>query len=104
MRFVGVLGLALGRMSVIAAVAAYGETSTRSSYEGATAAVVGEKGHLRVPADYRTAYQMLGTWAIAKDDVHRLQDGLSGLSCAGTTVRLDLHGRLPGPGSMSGLI
>jgi hypothetical protein len=68
MRFVGVLGIALGGMSVIGAVTAYGEMSTHSKYEEATAAVVSDKGNLRVPADYRTAYQMLGTWAIAKDD------------------------------------
>jgi hypothetical protein len=67
-KFIGVLGIALGGISVIGAITAYGETSTRSSYEGATAAVVSETGHLRVPADYRTAYQMLGTWAVAKDD------------------------------------
>jgi hypothetical protein len=34
----------------------------------APAAVVDDKGNLRVPADYRTAYQMLGSWAVAKDD------------------------------------
>jgi DMSO/TMAO reductase YedYZ molybdopterin-dependent catalytic subunit len=33
----------------------------------APAAVVDDKGNLRVPADYRTAYQMLGSWAVAKD-------------------------------------
>ena len=34
----------------------------------APVAVVDDKGNLRVPADYRTAYQMLGSWAVAKDD------------------------------------
>ncbi len=29
--------------------------------------VVGAAGHLRVPADYRTLYQALGSWAIAAD-------------------------------------
>jgi len=29
---------------------------------------VDDKGNLHVPSDYRTAYQVLGTWAAAKDD------------------------------------
>ena len=32
-----------------------------------TANVVDSAGHLRVPADYRTLYQTLGSWAIAAD-------------------------------------
>ena len=32
-----------------------------------TANVVDSAGHLRVPADYRTLYQALGSWAIAAD-------------------------------------
>jgi hypothetical protein len=68
MRFIGILGITLGGMSVIGAVTAYGEMKTRSHYEGPTAGVVNETGNLRVPADYRTAYQLLGTWAVAKDD------------------------------------
>jgi hypothetical protein len=32
-----------------------------------TANVVDAAGHLRVPADYRTLYQALGSWAIAAD-------------------------------------
>ena len=34
---------------------------------GPTANVVDAAGHLRVPADYRTLYQALGSWAIAAD-------------------------------------
>lgn len=32
--------------------------------------VAGRDGHLHVPDDYRTTYQILGTWAIAADDSH----------------------------------
>src|SRR6201991_10249 len=35
---------------------------------GEAAVVVDAKGNLRVPENYRTRYQALGTWAIAKDD------------------------------------
>ena len=68
MRIVGVLGVALAGLSVIGAVTAYGQIDTRSQYGGTTAAVVDDKGNLRVPADYRTAYEALGSWAVAKDD------------------------------------
>jgi hypothetical protein len=68
MRIVSVLGVALAGLSVIGAVTAYGQVNTRSQYGGTTAAVVDDKGNLRVPSDYRTAYQVLGSWAVAKDD------------------------------------
>jgi Cytochrome P460 len=67
MRIVSAVGVALAGLSVIGAVAAYGQINTRSQYGGATAAVVDDKGNLRVPSDYLTAYQMLGIWAVAKD-------------------------------------
>jgi hypothetical protein len=31
--------------------------------------VVDAEGNLRVPADYRTAYQFLGSWAVAADQL-----------------------------------
>jgi hypothetical protein len=68
MRIVSALGVALLGLSVISAVTAYGQAVTRSPYSGTTAAVVDDKGNLRVPADYRTTYQMLGNWAVAADD------------------------------------
>ena len=68
MRIVGALGVALAGLSVIGAITAYGQIDTRSQYGGATAAVVDDKGNLRVPADYRTTYETLGSWAVAKDD------------------------------------
>ena len=61
MRIVGTLCVALAGFSVIGAATAYGHVETRSQYNGTTAAVVDDKGNLRVPADYRTAYQMLGS-------------------------------------------
>ncbi len=67
MRIVGALGVALAGLSVIGAVTAYGQIDTRSQYGGTTAAVVDDKGNLHVPADYRTAYQLLGSWAVAAD-------------------------------------
>ncbi|HEX7075561.1 MAG TPA: cytochrome P460 family protein, partial [Hyphomicrobiaceae bacterium] len=62
------MGIALAGLSAICAVTAYGQIDTRSQYGGTTAAVVDDKGNLRVPSDYRTTYQVLGSWAVAKDD------------------------------------
>jgi hypothetical protein len=68
MRIVRALGGALAGLSLIVAVTAYGQSATRSQYGGTTAAVVDDQGNLRVPADYRTAYQPLGSWAVAADN------------------------------------
>ena len=67
MRTVGILGVALAVFSAIGVVTAYG-VDMDSQYGGAAATVVDHKGNLRVPSDYRTAYEMLGSWAIAKDE------------------------------------
>jgi hypothetical protein len=67
MRIVAVLRVALAGLSVIGAVTAHAQTETRSQYRGTTAAVVDDKGNLRVPSDYRTVFQMLGTWAVANE-------------------------------------
>jgi hypothetical protein len=68
MRIVGALGVALAGLSMTVAVTAYGQTDTRSPYKGTTAAVVDGKGNMHLPADYRTTYQMLGSWAVAADN------------------------------------
>ena len=68
MRIVGALGVALAGLSMTVAVTAYGQMDTRSPYKGTTAAVVDGKGNMHLPADYRTTYQMLGSWAVAADN------------------------------------
>jgi hypothetical protein len=67
MRIVGILGVVLAGATVIGAVTAYGQVNTRSQYEGTAAAIVDDHGNLRVPSDYRTAFEMLGNWAVAKE-------------------------------------
>lgn len=68
MRIAGVVGVALAGLAAIGAVTAHAQMAKGSQYEGTAAAVVDDKGNLRVPSDYRTTYQMLGSWAVAKDD------------------------------------
>jgi len=54
--------------SVIALVAGCAQKSaTAAAAPAADTAVVDPAGNLRVPTDYRTTYQTLGTWAIAAD-------------------------------------
>lgn len=67
MRFIVAVGAALAGLSMGGGATAAGQTHTRSQYGATTAAVVDSKGNMQVPADYRTRYQMLGTWAIAAD-------------------------------------
>jgi hypothetical protein len=67
MRIAGAVGGALAGLSMMVAVTAYGQTDTRSQYKGTAAAVVDDKGNLRVPADYQTSFQSLGSWAVADD-------------------------------------
>jgi hypothetical protein len=67
MRIAGVLCVALAGLSVTVAISAYGQSETRLPYKGTTAAVVDGKGNMHVPVDYRTSYQMLGSWAVAAD-------------------------------------
>ncbi len=52
---------------------------------------VDDKGNLRVPSDYRTTYQMLGSWAVAKDDGPSSKEMHMVYASPGTTV-----GRFPG--------
>ncbi|MFZ0196300.1 MAG: cytochrome P460 family protein, partial [Pseudolabrys sp.] len=61
------VGLAVAVSLVAGTVAAIAQISGAASADP-TANVVDAAGHLRVPADYRTLYQALGSWAIAADN------------------------------------
>ena len=60
------VGLVVAVSLVAGTVAALAQISGAAP-AGQTANVVDTAGHLRVPADYRTLYQALGSWAIAAD-------------------------------------
>ena len=61
--------MVVGLVSSLAVSAAvYGQLGASSATNGLrTEGVVDANGNLRVPADYRTAYQFLGSWAVAAD-------------------------------------
>ena len=65
MRIVRVLGIAPSGLFVIGAVTAYGQINARAQHGETTSAVIDDKGNPHVPSDYRTAYQMLSSWAVA---------------------------------------
>jgi hypothetical protein len=61
--------IVVGLVSLVAVSAAvYGQLGEAAATNGSrTEAIVDANGNLRVPADYRTAYQFLGSWAVAAD-------------------------------------
>jgi hypothetical protein len=66
---VGALGIALVGLCALGAATAYGQIGTQSPYVGTmAAAIVDDKGNMKVPADYRDVYEALGSWAVAADD------------------------------------
>src|SRR5262245_17722020 len=64
MKLISIVGIGLAG---VLALAAYGQTGQAAKGGHAQQDVVDASGNLRVPADYRTRYQFLGTWAIAAD-------------------------------------
>lgn len=66
MKITNIVGISIVGCLAVGAVAAYGgqmgmgATTNRQSAE-----VVDANGNLRVPANYRTTYQFLGSWAVA---------------------------------------
>ena len=69
MRAIHAVGLGISIVAIIA-VTRHGwiEATAAASNGSSKEAVVDAEGNLRVPRDYRTTYQMLGTWAVAADE------------------------------------
>ena len=69
MKAVRVFTLGISGIGVIIAIAALGSMqATAISSASQTEAAVDAKGNLRVPRDYQTTYQQLGSWAVAADE------------------------------------
>jgi hypothetical protein len=69
-------------------------TSERAGAQKAEG-VVDAEGNLRVPADYRTAYQFLGSWAVAADQGEGSKEVHIVYSSPGTIVGYRKDGRFP---------
>ena len=70
MRTVRVKNLGIwGIVAATIAILGYGAMKATAAADPSSAAtVVDAAGKLRVPQDYRTTYQSLGSWAIAADE------------------------------------
>ena len=97
MKILSVVVLSVTGSLAVAAFAAY----TGQTVMGAAAndpkveAVVNPNGDLRVPADYRTSYQFLGSWAIAADKGQGAQQLHIVYASPGTIEAYHMDGRFP---------
>ena len=68
MRTSKAIGITVALTLIAGSVVAFAQTNVAASSRGqAQTTVVDAKGNLRVPENYRSAYQALGSWAIATD-------------------------------------
>jgi len=95
MRIVGIFCIALAGTVVVGAVTALAQVSTRSQYGGRASMIVDSKGNLRVPADYRTTYEALGTWAVAKAEGQGSKQLHVVYASPGTVAAYRKDGRFP---------
>jgi hypothetical protein len=63
MKFIKI-SIGMAALLALVSLAAYGQMGATAT-DPAAKAVVDPNGNLRVPADYRTSYQFLGSWAVA---------------------------------------
>ena len=64
LKIVSVLGSSL----LMVLLVVFEQSGTAATSSASTSAAVDPSGNIRVPADYRTAYQFLGSWAVAADE------------------------------------
>lgn len=89
------VGLAAAASLIAGTVAALAEISGAAPADP-TAKVVDAAGHLRVPADYRTLYQALGSGAIAADSGQSSKEMHAVYAAPGGDRCLPEDGALPG--------
>ena len=96
MKTKSVLGSCILALLAAASVAAYAQMRTAET-AGAqdTGDIVDAEGNLRVPADYRTAYQFLGSWAVAADQGQGSKEIHVVYASPGTIAAYRKDGRFP---------
>ena len=98
MRTFSVIGLGLLSLVSLAAIAQTAGTSgpdPATSARKSSDAVVDASGNLRVPADYRAAYQSLGSWAVAAEQGQGSKEIHSVYASPGTIAAYHKNGRFP---------
>jgi hypothetical protein len=96
MEKLSVIGVGIAGLLATVSVAALGQMGSTVGTNGQKAeAVVDASGNLRVPADYRTTYQSLGTWAVAADQGEGSKELHIVYSSPGTIAAYRKDGRFP---------
>jgi hypothetical protein len=68
MKIISVISITIVGLLAAVSVTAYGQMGmTAATNDQNAEALVDTNGNLRVPDDYRTVYQSLGSWAVAAD-------------------------------------
>ena len=95
MRAINVVAIGTGILAMVA-LAAHGQMDTTApSNEPKAEAVVDATGNLRVPDDYLTTYQFLGTWAVASDQGQGSKELHVVYASPGTITAYRKDGRFP---------
>ena len=63
----GIITLGFALSLTVASAAAYLTMSANTADSAQQESVVDASGNIKVPTDYRTTYQYLGSWAVAND-------------------------------------
>jgi hypothetical protein len=96
MKAIRVFTLGISGIGVIFAIAALSSMqATAISSASQTKAAVDAKGNLRVPREYRTTYQRLGSWAVAADEGRGSKQLHAVLASPGSVEAYRKDGRFP---------
>src|SRR5580704_15627905 len=96
MKTLYLIQIAVGGVSLMLAVAAFGQIrSTLPSGGPKVESVVDAIGNLHVPDDYRTTYQFLGSWAVATDQGRGSKDLHVVYASPGAVAAYRKSGRFP---------
>ncbi len=96
MRAVRVFTLGISGMGAIIAIAVFSSMqATAISSASQTEAAVDAQGNLRVPRDYQTSYQQLGSWAVAADEGRGAKQLHAVLASPGSIEAYRKDGRFP---------
>jgi hypothetical protein len=96
METTNVTAIAIGGISAMVALAAAGQMGTTAQSNGPRVhAVVDATGDMRVPNDYLTTYQFLGSWAVASDPGQGSKELHVVYASPGTVAAYRKDGRFP---------
>jgi Cytochrome P460 len=96
MRAIHAVSLGISAIVAFIALAAHGWIeATAASNGSSTEAVVDGDGNLRVPRDYQTTYQSLGSWAVAADEGRGSKELHVVLASPGSVEAYRKNGRFP---------